>query len=221
MSAFSKRRKGLTPLLLLQNGTVHLLQHSLINHNNGDSLLLQIMVVGSSLHYHCHHSHLNLKANHSFASVSTDRPLTSPQIVVFPPTTSRQHIPSGVVIPPLPTYPPPELPSAMLPLGQAGTINPVVEASPLLSRPSSSSAAGLQITLTDSFSTLCSSPSAEQALVPQQSFFDGRGLEDIYGDRHESHPRLRMVSSLGVLPLNRTVVSRSKSFFKGVIRRYQ
>ena len=179
------------------------------------------MVVRFPLHYHCHHSHLNLTAHHSFTSVSTDRPPTSPQIVVFPPTTSRQPIPSGVVIPPLPTYPPPELPSGMLPPRQAGTINPVIEASPLLSRPSSSSTTGLQTALTDSFPTLCSSPSAEQALVPQQPFFDDRGLEDIYGDGHKSHPRLRMVSSLGALPLNRTVVSKSKSFFKGVIGRYQ
>jgi len=128
-----------------------------------------------------------------------------------------------VVIPPLPTYPPPELPSATpkLPLGQAGTINPVVEAPPRLWRPSSSSTAGLQTPLTDSFPTLCSCPSAEQALVSQQPFRDDHGLEDIYVDRHESHPRLRMVSSLGALPLNRTVVSRGKQFFKGVIGRYQ
>jgi hypothetical protein len=183
----------------------------------------------------------NLTAHDSITAVFADRPLTPPQIVVVPPTASRQPISSGIMIPPLPTYPPPELPIAA---EKAGINVPVA--------PCSAVELLHGHTLTDAFSTpFCSSPSTKQTSVSRQSVLDknpsapavgtchddgmapsmrtsvasteGHGedceLEDIYGDQHESRSRLRMVSSLGALSLNGTVASRGKTFFRKVVGR--
>ena len=101
---------------------------------------------------------------------------TTTQLVTPPPPNvvtvkiSRRPIPPGIVIPPLPTRPPPGLPSMSFPLGKAAsegmisTDSPGSEASALMSRSRSNSAAdlfGKHVTFLPTPSS--SSPRIEQA----------------------------------------------------------
>ena len=100
----------------------------------------------------------------------TSRPPTPPtQTISMPPMNSRRPIPLGIVIPPLPTHPPPELPT-VVPLGKAaseGLINPIPHT--LMSRPRSNSTTdsfGRHVTFTSSLTTPPSaSPRMEQATM--------------------------------------------------------
>jgi len=109
----------------------------------------------------------------SFISTSNDsppptsRPPTPPQAT--PLMNSRRPIPLGIVIPPLPTHPPPELPT-MVPLGKAASEGLITNPRMLMSRPRSNSTTdsfGRHVTFTSSLTTPpSSSPRMEQATLP-------------------------------------------------------
>ena len=111
-------------------------------------------------------SRLVLSSFHSTPYDSTSQPLAPPPQIISS-MTSIRPIPPGIVIPPLPKFPPPQLPP-VLPLGKAaseGMINADSPPFPFISRPRSNSTtgdlSGKHVTFTGSMRISSSSPRIE------------------------------------------------------------